>query len=70
MQPIDVADIASVIDVMASGDVNINPNPSLNTNLKKKSDVNKDGVVDVADVAAVIDEMAANARRWIIEVRI
>ena len=60
---IDVADIASVIDVMASGDVNINPNPSLNTNLKKKSDVNKDGIVDVADVAAIIDEMAVNARR-------
>ena len=60
---VDVADIASVIDVMASGDVNINPNPSLNTNLKKKSDMNKDGVVDVADVAAIIDEMAANARR-------
>ena len=65
-----MADIASVIDVIASGDVNINPTPSLNTNLKKKSDVNKDGVVDVADVAPIIDEMAANARRWIIEVRI
>ena len=60
---IDVADIASVIDVMASGDVNIYPNPNLNTNLKVKADVNKDGVVDVADVAAIIDEMAANARK-------
>ena len=48
---IDVADIASVIDVMAKG------------NNDKAADVNGDGVVDVADIATIIDEMAANARR-------
>jgi hypothetical protein len=47
---VDVADIASVIDVMASGTVTA------------AADVNEDGVVDVADIAAVIDIMAANAR--------
>ena len=60
---VDVADIASVIDVMASGDVIINPNPNLNTNLKVKADMNKDGVVDVADIATIIDIMAAQARK-------
>lgn len=48
---VDVADIASVIDVMAKG-----------TN-DEAADVNKDGSVDVADIAAIIDEMAASARR-------
>ena len=50
---IDVADIASVIDVMAgSADVS-----------SASADVNGDGTVDVADIAAIIDEMAASARR-------
>ena len=48
---VDVADIASVISVMAKG------------NNDKVADVNRDGVVDVADIATIIDIMAANARR-------
>ena len=50
---IDVADIATVIDIMAgSADVS-----------SASADVNGDGTVDVADIAAIIDVMAANARR-------
>ena len=48
---VDVADIATVIDVMAKG-----------TN-DKVADVNSDGAIDVADIATIIDIMAANARR-------
>ena len=47
---VDVADIATVIDVMATDKVT------------EAADVNNDGVVDVADIATVIDIMAANAR--------
>ena len=48
---IDVADIASIIDVMArSGN-------------DEAADVNKDGSVDVADIATVIDIMAASSRQ-------
>lgn len=50
---VDVADIASVIDVMSG---------SASGSLADSADVNKDGVVDVADIAAIIDEMAALAR--------
>lgn len=51
---VDVADIATIIDVMAgSGDAA----------LKKAADVNGDGNVDVADIATVIDRMAELARR-------
>lgn len=50
---IDVADIASVIDVMA-GSAGIS---------LALADVNGDGTVDVADIAAIIDQMAAQARR-------
>lgn len=46
---VDVADIASVIDVMANG-----------TN-EAAADVNGDGTVDVADIAAVIDIMAGKS---------
>ena len=54
---VDVADIATVIDVMAgSADVS-----------SASADVNGDGTVDVADIAAIIDTMAANARRRNIE---
>jgi len=53
---IDVADIATVIDVMAGGSEIANP-------LQQAADVNGDGTVDVADIAAIIDTMAANARR-------
>ncbi len=50
---VDVADIASVINVMAgSADVS-----------SAQADVNGDGVVDVADIATIINEMAARARR-------
>ena len=50
---VDVADIATIIDVMAgSGDAA----------MKKAADVNGDGNVDVADVATVIDRMAELAR--------
>ena len=48
---IDVADIATVIDVMSSD--------SNDTAV----DVNGDGTVDVADIGDIIDQMAANARR-------
>ena len=52
---VDVADIASVIDVMArSGN-------------DAAADVNGDGTVDVADIAEIIDEMAAQARQQDIE---
>lgn len=44
---VDVADIASIIDVMAAGS-----GPA-------EADVNGDGIVDVADIATVIDIMAA-----------
>ena len=54
-QTVDVADIASVIDVMAAG-----------TN-DAAADVNGDGTVDVADIAEIIDEMAAQARQQDIE---
>jgi len=53
---VDVADIASVISVMASStepQSGTAPNPA---------DVNGDGVVDVADIATIISEMAAQAR--------
>jgi hypothetical protein len=53
---VDVADIASVIDVMADS-VGADPVSARN------ADVNKDGVVDVADIASIIDEMAASTRR-------
>lgn len=43
---IDVADIASIIDVMSG------------SSAYPKADVNSDGVVDVADIATVIDIMA------------
>ena len=50
---IDVADIGSVIDVMA-GSASVSPT---------EADVNGDGVVDVADIATIIDQMAAQARK-------
>ena len=53
---VDVADIASIIDIMAGATV---PDASPSG----AADVNGDGTVDVADIAAVIDIMAANARR-------
>ena len=48
---VDVADIATVVDVMASGNYNA------------MADVNGDKTVDVADIATIVDIMAANARR-------
>jgi hypothetical protein len=52
---VDVADIATIIDVMAGADDD--PNDNFN------ADVNEDGTVDVADIAEVIDIMAALARK-------
>ena len=52
---VDVADIATVISVMAKGNNDLS------------ADVNGDGVVDVADIATIISEMAANARKLSIE---
>ncbi|MBR6187812.1 MAG: S8 family serine peptidase [Prevotella sp.] len=49
---VDVADIASVITVMA-GSAGVS---------SAQADVNGDGVVDVADIATIISEMAARAR--------
>jgi hypothetical protein len=47
---VDVADISSVIDVMArSGN-------------DTTADVNGDGIVDVADISSIISIMAANGR--------
>ncbi len=51
---IDVADIATVISVMASG--------GADPVSARSADVNNDGVVDVADIATIINIMAANAR--------
>ena len=51
---IDVADIATVISVMA-GDATLG-------GVAHYADVNGDGTVDVADIATIIDEMAARAR--------
>ena len=56
---IDVADIATVISVMAG-------NATLG-GVAHYADVNGDGTVDVADIAAIIDTMAANSRRKNIE---
>ena len=52
---VDVADIASIIDVMAG----VIPS---GTALAEAADVNGDGSVDVADIATVIDKMAELAR--------
>ena len=49
---VDVADIASIIDVMAAGDKIVEQVIA--------ADVNKDGIVDVADIAAIIDIMSGN----------
>ena len=49
---VDVADIASVITVMA-GNAGVS---------SAQADVNGDGVVDVADIATIINEMAARPR--------
>lgn len=49
---IDVADIATIISVMAGTDT-----------AQGNADVNGDGVIDVADIANTIDIMAANSRR-------
>ncbi len=54
---VDVADIATVIDVMAG---------SVTGDAGKAADVNGDGNVDVADIATIIDIMAANARRQLL----
>ncbi len=52
---VDVADIASIINVMAT---------SVEGDLQyTTADVNKDGAVDVADIATVINIMATKARR-------
>ena len=54
---VDVADIASVISVMAEG-------AEADPELARRADVNDDGSVDVADIASVISIMSANARRF------
>ena len=50
---VDVADISSVISVMAG---------SASASLADNADVNGDGVVDVADISSIISEMATRAR--------
>lgn len=52
---VDVADIATIISVLAAGD---KADPSL----ASAADVNDDGTVDVADIATVISIMAASTR--------
>lgn len=52
---IDVADIATVITVMAGG-------AGTDAASLRAADVNEDGVVDVADIANIISLMAAQAR--------
>ena len=54
---VDVADIATIISVMARA-----AEPQSGT-ASNTADVNGDGVVDVADIATVISIMAANARQ-------
>ena len=49
---IDVADIATVINVMAGSA----------PEHKARADVNGDGSIDVADIATIINKMAASAR--------
>lgn len=51
---VDVADIASIIDVMASGSAVV---------LSVSADVNRDGTVDVADIAATISIMAGEKQQ-------
>lgn len=53
---VDVADISTIIDVMAAGEMAA---PAL----ASAADVNNDGSVDVADISTVIDIMAASARK-------
>ena len=50
-QTVDVADMATVIDMMATGTDDTS------------ADLNGDGKVDVADIITLINEMAARARR-------
>lgn len=52
---VDVADIATIIDVMAG----VVADPAS----VRDVDVNGDGTIDVADIATIIDIMAARARR-------
>lgn len=52
---VDVADVATVIDVMAGNNTQ-HPTP----NTYNSADVNSDGSIDVADIAAIIDIMAGN----------
>ena len=52
---VDVADISTVISVMAG----LGTDP---VSARSKADVNGDGSVDVADISAIISEMAALAR--------
>ncbi len=49
---VDVADIATIISVMAGS----------NDQMRSAADVNSDGTVDVADIATVISRMAELAR--------
>jgi hypothetical protein len=51
---VDVADIATIIDVMAGN------GQSSMEGVLSPADVNGDGSVDVADIATVIDIMAGN----------
>jgi len=62
---VDVADIATVISVMASSDVGAGVEGDLQSPVpaRKEADVNGDGTVDVADIATIIATMAEMARR-------
>lgn len=50
---VDVADISTVISVMADGSTDVS---------SVSADVNGDGAIDVADISAIITEMAAMAK--------
>ena len=54
---VDVADIATIISIMALG-------AEADQEASSAADVNKDGTVDVADIANVISIMSASARRF------
>ena len=57
---VDVADIAAVIDVMASAPVSDASAATIpGASAAGPADVNADGQVDVADIAVIIDAMAA-----------
>ena len=59
---VDVADIATIIDVMAGAGAGVEGDLQSPVPARSEADVNGDGAVDVADIASVISTMAELAR--------